>query len=308
MASDQSRSAPSPKQGGGALRRARKRAKHFVARLDTFSLGLFQQRRRRSLLGTGEVVVSLTSYGVRTQAVHTTIESIGRGRVRPRRIILWLDDPSAMDTLSPELRSLQARGLEIALSDNLGPHTKYWPYVASLGEHTVPLVTADDDIIYPRGWLEELLSAHHARPGLIYCYWARVVQQDASGDFTPYESWPSATSTVPSPANFALGVSGVLYPPVMLNALLAAGRAFEAVTPKADDIWLHAVALRGGIPVAQVHEKAVHFLTVPGTQVISLRSDNVAGTGNDDAIARVYSAADRTALADYTSSVTRDGR
>lgn len=306
MNSSATAGASSPK-GGGALRRVRKRLKHLVARLDTLSLGAFEAVRRSSLVGDGDAVVSLTSYGVRIAAVHTTIESIGRGTVRPRRIILWLDDAAALERSTPQLRRLQRRGLEVRLSDNLGPHTKYWPYVESVEQHVTPLVTADDDIIYPRRWLADLLEAARARPDTVHCYWARVVRTDADGGFEPYGSWPSASDTESSPANFALGVSGVLYPPRMLNALRAEGRAFEAATPKADDIWLHAIALRNDVPVAQVRDKAVHFLTVPGTQVISLRADNVAGTGNDDAIERVYGPADRAALSGTARGSRRSG-
>lgn len=298
--------ASSPK-GGGALRRARKRLKHLVARLDTITLGALEATRRSSLLGDGDAVISLTSYGVRIDAVHTTIESIGRGVVRPRRIILWLDDADALERSTPQLRRLQRRGLEVRLADNLGPHTKYWPYVESTPDRSVPLVTADDDIIYPRRWLADLLEAGRTRPDTIHCYWARVVRLDDDGRFAPYGSWPSASDTAPSPANFALGVSGVLYPPRMLDALHGAGRAFETVTPKADDIWLHAIALRAGVPVAQVRDKAVHFLTVPGTQVISLRADNVAGTGNDDAIDRVYGPEDRAVLTGIDRGARRTG-
>jgi hypothetical protein len=306
MSPASSSSAPSP-TGAGALRRVRKRLKHLVARLDTVALGVLGATRRSSLLGDGDAVVSLTSYGVRIDAVHTTIASIGRGAVRPRRIILWLDDAAALERSTPQLRRLQRRGLEVRLADNLGPHTKYWPYVESIEDHRTPLVTADDDIIYPRRWLADLLDAARARPDTIHCYWARVVRLDHDGRFEPYGSWPAASDAAPSPANFALGVSGVLYPPRMLDALRGAGRAFEAVTPKADDIWLHAIALRAGIPVAQVRDKAVHFLTVPGTQVISLRADNVAGTGNDDAIDRVYGPADRAALTGDDRGARRAG-
>jgi hypothetical protein len=39
----------------------------------------------------GEAVISLTTYGDRVDSVYLTIESIGAGTVRPRRLILWLD-------------------------------------------------------------------------------------------------------------------------------------------------------------------------------------------------------------------------
>lgn len=59
------------------------------------------------------VTVSLTSHGSRLATVHTSIQSIAAGKVRPGRMILWLNgDPSAHE-LSTPLKRLQKRGLEI---------------------------------------------------------------------------------------------------------------------------------------------------------------------------------------------------
>ncbi len=112
--------------------------------------------------------MSLTSYGPRIATVWKTIESIGAGSVKPRRIILWLDDPAALADPPASLRRLQTRGgLEIRGCPDYGPHKKYFPYVTSiLPEHpTRTLVTADDDVYYPATWLEELLAAHLPRTG-----------------------------------------------------------------------------------------------------------------------------------------------
>src|ERR1019366_9435926 len=108
---------------------------------------------RRSALGTANVAVSLTSYGDRLETVHLTIESIARGRFRPKQLILWLAQDDYQGCLPPAVQRLRQRGLEVRSCEDVGPHTKYYPYVLSQTTYEYPLVTADDDLFYPSTWL-----------------------------------------------------------------------------------------------------------------------------------------------------------
>ena len=74
---------------------------------------LLNQFSRRPVTGAGDAVVSLTSYGKRALVCAYGIESIARGAVRPRRLILWLDDEALLATPPKPLQRLVARGLEI---------------------------------------------------------------------------------------------------------------------------------------------------------------------------------------------------
>ena len=107
-------------------------------------------RNHRSVesdVGTGAANVSLTSYGKRISTVWQTIETIGAGTVKPRRLILWLDDRDAYLDPPATLKRLQARGLEIRHCRDYGPHKKYFPYLNEIlpDEPARTLVTADDD-------------------------------------------------------------------------------------------------------------------------------------------------------------------
>ncbi|NLF05714.1 MAG: hypothetical protein GX593_12040 [Actinomycetales bacterium] len=241
-------------------------------------------------------MVSLTTFGVRTARVHLAIESIGRGAQLPSRLVLWLDDPGQLARLPRSLRRLERRGLEVRQSANYGPHTKYFPYVMSLETHVAPLVTADDDTVYPHDWLTRLVAAHRTTPDHVVCHRARRLTLDADGEITPYVQWRFVSDAEPSPLNLATGVAGVLYPVTMLHALREAGENFQDCAPRTDDIWLHAVALRAGVPVRQIDASAGLFPLVPSTQAVSLLADNVHGTGNDDAVRRTYGSADLALL------------
>jgi len=211
--------------------------------------------------------------------------------------VLWLDNPAEFEDLPIELRRLQKRGLEVRLSDrNYGPHEKYYPYVKSRRAENLagadgPLLTADDDILYPKNWLRGLANAHRQAPHLVHCYRARVVQMSESG-LGPYATWPLCRSTETSPLTFALGVSGVIYPSPLLDLLEAAGTGFEQSCPRADDLWLHVNALRNGFTVRQLSEDAVHFPILPGTQQDGLLQQNLHNGGNDAQARKTYTAAD----------------
>lgn len=259
-------------------------------------LGVRNVLVRRRVTGLVPVAVSLTTYGARIDTVALAIESIARGSSRPARLVLWLDDAELFAHRSAGLRRLESRGLEIRLTENFGPHTKYYPYVASLDEYRMPLVTADDDIMYPKDWLDRLYAAYIDDSSSINCHWASRIEvgDDRLGS---YHTWPNCTDTSARFSNFGLGVSGVIYPPRMLAELAARGTAFRSASPTADDVWLHWVALRSGFPVRQISSTPRHFALIPGTQSQALMTtNNVEGSGNDAWIRGLYTDSDHRIL------------
>ncbi|MCK6423652.1 MAG: hypothetical protein L6Q75_01005 [Burkholderiaceae bacterium] len=247
------------------------------------------------LLGDGPVV-SLTTYEPRWPAVHYTLESIAAGRLRPSRLVLWVA-PSVQQQLGlPDaLRRLVARGLEIRECEDLGPHKKYFPLVMQ-GPLTCDMVTADDDVLYGRNWLFELAQAARARPDCVHAHRAHVMSFDAEGRFLPYARWPGCQTTRPSALHFSTGVGGVLFPPAMQAALQAAGDGFRQCCPRADDIWLNAVAARAGFQVAQVHRFSPLLFEVPGTRAHGLARENVQSGGNDRQLQQTYGDVERARL------------
>ncbi|WP_175415868.1 glycosyltransferase [Curtobacterium sp. SGAir0471] len=243
--------------------------------------------RTRPVTGSAPVVVSLTSHGRRLRSVSLAIESIVSGSVRPQRLVLWVDDEAdRMRALrSRPLRRLIARGLELRVGEPVGPHGKWWPYVQSEEHHTLPLVTADDDVRYGRAWLRVLLDAHTAAPDTVHCHRAHQIVLTTDSTLAPYMTWPPCRSTTPSHASFLTGVSGVLYPPALLDALRADGAGFRETAPHADDVWLTARAIAHGVRVAQVDATPRVWRTIVGGQRSALSRSNGTDGGNDQQIA-----------------------
>lgn len=253
-------------------------------------------RSEESIVSVVGPVVSLTSYGRRIDTVFLTIESIASGSFLPSRIILWLDHEPTFQNLPDSLIRLKRRGLEVCLTVNYGPHTKYYPYIKVTRLFEVPLVTADDDILYPHDWLKRLAEAHSEEPAVINCYRARVIAFEGEA-LAGYEHWELCRETTPKTRHFATGVSGVIYPPMFLDVLRDAGTAFTDCCPRADDIWLHVQALRAGYKVRQFVSKATHFPILPNTQQMALQHSNWGSQGgNDSQAAATYKREDLKAL------------
>lgn len=267
--------------------RLRRRLATAVAAPGPLTLRVRARWSRTSLTGTAPVVVSLTSYGRRVDTVHHTLESIAGGRVRPRRVVLWLEDEALVQDPPAPLARMQRRGLEVRHTQDWGPHKKYYPYAASVDRHVLPLVTADDDVLYGYRWLAFLVHAHRQHPGDVIAHRAhRIVLRD--GRIEPYARWGDVTPGEAGPRTFATGNSGVLYPPPMLDALREAGTTFTACAPRADDVWLHAMALRSGTTVRPCHDGLTTYRTAPTGGSGGLRTANIFGGGNDQQIAATY--------------------
>ncbi|MDR6170195.1 hypothetical protein QE359_001224 [Curtobacterium sp. SORGH_AS776] len=248
---------------------------------------------RRSLVAPGGPVVSLTTFGVRARSVHLTLASIGRGSVRPSRLIVWIDDAELVRSPPRGLSRLRRRGVEVRLCDDLGPHKKYFPYVSSIARHRVAVVTADDDVLYPPRWLETLVADHRRHPDAIVAHRVNRIVVDGAA-VAPYERWGRATSERRTPRNYAVGVKGILYPPQFLDVLRERGDGFTEVAPGSSDTWLHHCSLRAGVPVLPVVALGgAGFWPVRGLRRSpALLEQNVRAGRNDRVRAALWSSAD----------------
>jgi hypothetical protein len=276
-------------------RRSLRRAALKRSRAVLQELAIRNKESHDTLLDPRGPVVSLTTFGKRLGLAFHAIESIGLGARKPSRLVLWINEDAYADR--PEtLRRLEARGLEARPTRDLGPHKKYYPYLESESAFALPLVTADDDVVYPPDWLEGLIAACEARPALIHCYRARRLGFTGHR-LLPYTMWELCDTTTPSHLHFAIGVSGVAYPPAFLYHLKRQGAGFMDDCLFNDDIWLKANALRADVKVAQVRPRPGIFQTVEGSQVERLSTYNVEGGGNQRQLIATLTADDLALLA-----------
>ena len=248
-----------------------------------------------------DLVISLTTLPHRLPLVHYTIESIFSQTILPEKVILWVSDAINDNLITPELKSLVNRGLEIKKAKDVGPHTKL---IYSLIEYpNKTIVTVDDDIIYPANMLQYLWEQHINFPQAIVANWARELSFDSSGKVRGVRSGKlltpilleneieQATAFNPKPniLAFPYGTSGVLYPPNSLHEQVTNVELFKKLCPKEDDIWFKAMGILNKTPVVVTNLgiNPVHHSLV-GTQQIALRHDNHGLNQNEKQMRAVF--------------------
>ena len=273
------------------LRRRGQSLRQTIHRRALLGRLMISAQSTRPITGDAPAVVCLTSYGGRIKHAHYSIQSIVNGDTRPKRIILWISESDAK-YITPALRSLQRRGLEIRLTQDYGSHKKYYPYCVSLSESQLsefPLITADDDALYQGSWLRDLIDAANAEPyPVIVAHRAHRIKFE-QGAIAPYLSWDLERGTVePSYANVATGVGGILYPTEFASQVGKAWNTeFMQAAPTADDLWLHSRAILLKVPTKQVKPVSARvFEHHPGSP--SLMDLNLTGGNNDATIRRIY--------------------
>jgi hypothetical protein len=255
-----------------------------------FTIGYLKVRNRcsrQALTGTSPHAVSLTTFGDRIEAVYLAIESIGAGYSRPQHIVLWLDERRKETALPSSLKRLTKRGLQIGYVKDVGPHTKYYPYVVMYLDYDYALTLADDDTLYPKWWLQKLAKQFSSTPKNIVAYRAHRASS-SSGVIDPYMQWSPASGHDAKFSNFATATSGYVIPKDLAVELRNRGERFLELSPRADDVWVHAVATDCGIPTAVVEGVSRIFPTIRGTQHLALAHTNNLEGLNDSQIRASY--------------------
>jgi hypothetical protein len=234
------------------------------------------------------VIVSLTSYRPRLRSATLCIETLLRQTVRPDRLILWLAHDEDVAMVAARLRRLEKRGLEVRRCDDWRSFKKIVPTILEHPEAVV--VTADDDVFYPRDWLEKLLNAYENEQNVIHCHRSHVIAFGDDGRPLPYLDWSSGNvcAGVASLLVFPTGVGGVLYPPRSLDSRVVDHETFMELCSRSDDIWLKAMSLLANSRCRQTKDFPDGFVEVPHSQTESLWHTNVEGGGNDEQLQRVF--------------------
>jgi len=251
----------------------------LLALLD-WRCGVLQHRR------TTPLIVSLTAIPERYNKLHLCIESLLQQSIKPDHIILWLSDKKI--DLPKKLTKLTKRGLEIRYCEDIRSYRKI---IYTLEEYpTAIIVTADDDVLYPKKWLGGLYEAHKAEPNVIHCHRSHHIKINSDGTLRPYKSWRFSPKK-PEPGSlltFPTGVSGVLYPPNSLYKDTTNKNLFTELAPTADDVWLKSMSILNNTLCQNTGIYKHEFTQIKGTQAKALWRENTKKDMNDIQIKAVW--------------------
>ncbi|MDK9356975.1 hypothetical protein [Lelliottia wanjuensis] len=233
--------------------------------------------------GNKNFIISMTTFGWRYNFVFLTIESILSQDTKPSNIYLWVykdDKPSfvAKWFLTRQLN----RGLVIKYVDRDVRSYKKLSYVLSDTDCNFKyVVTADDDVFYPKKWLRSFVENPNVSSHIL-CNRGRVITFKQSSEAPViYKEWPLA-STSDNLNNCILptGVSGISYPLAALDARISDFDAIENLCPYADDIWYKLLTTANGYNSLIIDDKVIHFTPVITSLTKGLEKLNVNGDLN----------------------------
>lgn len=226
------------------------------------------------------LIVSLTSYPARFGTLAITLKAILRQSVQPDKVLLWLAEGDE-ECLPPEVVALKLEGLEVAVCPNWRSYKKIIPALSAYPEACI--VTADDDVYYPRDWLAELVRATSGRQEVV-CNRAHRVSLNGDLGPGPYKEWEhNIARPEQSALVFLTGVMGVLYAPESFHEDVGRDDLFTQLSPGSDDVWLYWMHRMAGIEAKKIGGR-VRIVEWEGSQATSLRDENVTGSGNDRAV------------------------
>lgn len=223
------------------------------------------------------LVISLTSYPPRFRTLSLTLKCLLTQSIAPDRVVLWVAHED-VSVLPADVRGLREQGLEIRTTADLRSYKKIIPALADAPDAFVAI--ADDDVHYPRRWLETLVAGWRPEQKIIPCWRAHRMVLDGDSMPASYAKWSLDAPSGPADIrNVATGVGGVLYPPGCLPAEALDRQLFAALCPSSDDLWLYVMARCAGWQFMKVGPRQ-RFFSWPGTQKNALQHDNLCG-GND---------------------------
>ncbi|MCM1530958.1 MAG: glycosyltransferase [Bacteroides sp.] len=194
-----------------------------------------------------QVIVSLTSFPAAIHYAIGAVKSILQGSVLPDKVVLYLTFPDFGEIGIPQdLLKLAENNpiFEIRNNDpDLRSYQKLIPALNDFPEAVV--VTIDDDVLYHRHMLRDLLKVHRIVPDAIVAHRVRRIIPDA-----PYSMWKKykwyhflIKRIHAGYKNLLTGVGGVLYPPHSLKAEMLDVKIYSKIAPTADDLWFWAAAV-----------------------------------------------------------------
>ena len=257
-------------------------------------------RRKPSRPGTDatarykhELIVSLTSFPARIHLVRYSVYSLMKQSMKPNRIVLWLGEdkfPGRENDLPKELLELKPLGLEIRWCQDIKSATKLIPSLREWPEAII--VTADDDLHYPRRWLESLYQSYLKHDTEINSGAIEAIAFDEKGRPRPFGEWQwNPVDSHSAFSNTQVAGFGALYPPHSLHPDVFDMNAFLRLSSSNDDLWFWTMAVRHGTKIHLVQKNRQQpFVDPLAKSTPSLWFQNSSGGGNDRCMSNLFQA------------------
>ena len=212
----------------------------FKKKIEEFDeIGITTIKRKKQL------IVCLTSFSERLKEIPFCVYSLLTQELKPDKLILWLsyiEFPNKEKDLPQYILDLKKNGLTIKWCDDLKSYKKIIPSLIEYPNDII--VTADDDIYYPKNWLKQLYDNHKKYPNCIISQRSRKILLNSNETLRSYNDWQLYDKeNEPSFLTFPTTGAGALFPPNSLYKDVVKEEIFKKLSPNGDDIWIWGMAV-----------------------------------------------------------------
>lgn len=239
-----------------------------------------------------DIVLSLTSYGRRVNAsVPYTIYWLFKQKVKPSKIVLWLDEDNWNgENIPTRLRFLMKYGLEIKFCKDIKSYKKLVYSLQSYPDK--PIVTIDDDLLYYRGLLKDIVEKYKENPAsIIAMRYHQPAWKSRGESLLPYKRWKMAPEEMKDIPCMPTTGGGALFPPHCFNEEAVNEKDFMSLSPTADDVWFWAMALYNQTKIVGIGRDMYYPIDAFYQNLhkgSALEHQNVENDSNDNQIKAVF--------------------
>ena len=239
-------------------------------------------------------IVSLTTIAARMPRLERTIDSMLAQQLPAHSINLFISrEPFLVDEgIAPDdarLGALARKGVNIYHCANIGPYRKQYPLLSILhaaGAHPqTPIVTIDDDVLYPSDTLQRLVAGLY-ESDCVTSFRGRVLATDEHG-IASYKQCGEPGVAI-SLSNIGTGKNGIAYK-LGFFPQSTSHYVGPLLAPTADDIWCKWVTATVCIPTCilvpqAAFDPSLDFAETDPEDKLGLFHKYNARGSNDDAI------------------------
>ena len=226
------------------------------------------------------IIITLTSFSARRTALIKTLQSLILQDEIYDFIVIWLAEQDYKQMAS-YLKKYEKYNVQVRLAPRDIKSYKKIFYSAQLWPKSI-LITADDDILYHRTWLRELLTAYTPGRKVVVGHRGSLIQSLPNGMVAEYLTWERTfKSDSPKRNIFLTSGGGNLYPPGCFSSNFFRDEIFMKVCPTADDLWQYSMLLLSGYAFQVVESTSKEIITWRGSQKQALWHTNIIHGQND---------------------------
>lgn len=225
-----------------------------------------------------QFIVSLTSFPDRINKLWLVIASLLHQDCSNKFVVvLYLSNEQfdGLNSLPRKLLLLQKSGLIIKfVNDDLKPHKKYFYAFQEYPNKIV--ITVDDDILYNKYLISNLINWHKRYPYAVVCNRSVTIKKGE-----PYSNWaPTVGSKILVSNILPTGIGGVLYPPHCYNNQIFNKEVIKQTCLYGDDLWLNFMYRIKGTKIIQTGFQT-GLITLLSSQKVALCHLNISANRND---------------------------